>query len=87
MPSPLLALFSTPHTRPIINKEMYQGIINGGVLLDGNPEEIYLTLFSSKSCRDSENKAIDSEYSRRDEMSLLSEMPDDNDSENVAGEA
>jgi predicted transcriptional regulator len=33
----------------IINKEIYKGIINEGVLQVGNPEEIYLTLFSPNS--------------------------------------
>ena len=33
----------------IINKEIYKGIISEGLLWDGNPEEIYLNLFSSKS--------------------------------------
>ena len=33
----------------IINREIYKGIIIGGVLLDFHPEEIYLNHFSSKS--------------------------------------
>jgi hypothetical protein len=67
----------------IIDKEMYRGIWNEGVLHGGNSGEIYLSLFSSKSCRDSENGANDSEYLRQSEMSLLSEMPADNESDSV----
>jgi hypothetical protein len=63
---------------------MYKGIWNEGVLQGGNPGEIYLSIFSSKSCRDSENEADDSENLRQSEMSQLSEMPADIESENVA---
>jgi DNA-binding transcriptional ArsR family regulator len=68
----------------IIDKEMYRGIWNEGVLLGGDPGEIYLTTFSSKSCRNSENATDGSENLRQSEMSLLSEMPTDTESENVA---
>jgi hypothetical protein len=67
----------------IIDKEMYRGIWNEGVLQGGDPGEIYLPIFSSKSCRDSENAPNDSEDLRQSEMSQLSEMPDDNESESV----
>lgn len=33
----------------IINEEIFKGIICGGVLQAGNPEEIYLNLFLPKS--------------------------------------
>jgi hypothetical protein len=64
----------------IIDKEMYKGIWNEGVLQGGNPEEIYLSLFSSKSCRNSENAPNDSENLRR---SGMSQMPTDTEYENV----
>jgi hypothetical protein len=40
----------------IINKEIYKEIIFGGVLWDGNPEEIYLNFFSPKSLSQIENE-------------------------------
>jgi DNA-binding transcriptional ArsR family regulator len=45
----------------IIDKEMYRGIIIGGVLRAGNPEEIYLNLFSPKSVSQFHNGSIDSD--------------------------
>lgn len=45
----------------IIDKEMYKGIWKGTELQVGTPEEIYLTLFPLKPCRDSENAPSDSE--------------------------
>lgn len=47
--------------KDIINKEMCKGIMNGGVLQAGNPEELYLTFFSPKPCRDSKNIPADTD--------------------------
>ena len=69
----------------IINKEMYREIKVDGEVIDGeNPAEIYLTLFSLKSCRDSHREPDDSEYLRQSEMSESVVNPSDSGSENVA---
>jgi hypothetical protein len=65
-----------------MDKEMYKGIWNDGVLQGGNPEEIFLT-FPQNSCRYSKNEVVDSDELRRSEMSLLSEMSTDSGSESV----
>lgn len=70
----------------IINKEMYNGIKMVGVLLEGSPEEIYGSLFSPEPCRDSVNVEADNDKPRQSEMSHLSGMPTDNDSEDVVKE-
>ena len=43
----------------IIDKEMYRGIWIGNELQGGDPESLYLSLFSSKTCRNSENASIE----------------------------
>ncbi|MCK9570553.1 hypothetical protein M0R72_16515 [Candidatus Pacearchaeota archaeon] len=66
-------------------KRMYKEIKNKGILAEGEgPEKIYLSLFFRKTCRDSVNVANDSDESRQSKMSLLSQIPADSDSENVA---
>jgi len=57
--------------KDIINKEIYKGIRNASFLSGDEPEKIYLSLFSPESCRNSQNRPIDSEESRQTEMSLL----------------
>ncbi len=43
----------------IIGQEMYRGIWSGSDLLGGDPESLYLSLFSLKKCRNSENAPVD----------------------------
>jgi len=68
----------------IIKKEMYKGIKKGDVDLEGDSQKIYSSLFSQKSCRDSEKEAIDSEIIVTDEMSQFGKMSADSGPENVA---
>jgi predicted transcriptional regulator len=68
----------------IVKKEMYKGIRLHGSLGAGEPESIYFSLFSQKTCRDSGNESPASDESRQQGLSLLSEIPADSVSENVA---
>jgi len=68
----------------IVKKEMYRGISLHGSLGSGEPESIYLSLFSPKTCRDSENESHAPDKSRKKDLSLLVEIPADSVPENVA---
>jgi hypothetical protein len=45
----------------IINRDMYKGIIIEGVLQEGEPEKIYLSLFSGNSLSQFKNAPIDND--------------------------